>query len=150
MGTISVGGVYTRSSAKEDDTRTDEAASKEIVSILVDAQAQGMGGVVRSVPLGRLLIINVQKNVGLPELRRLRRTFLKLAGQSSLSGPPPPSDAKSAKRMFADYLNREFSANVLQRLWKCSNGLLQSSELVLSLEILEHVKPSLHVLLHIS
>jgi hypothetical protein len=57
--------------------------------------------------------INLQRSVGLPELRRLRRTFLKLAGQSSLSGPPPPSDAKSAKRMFADYLNRELSANVL-------------------------------------
>lgn len=57
--------------------------------------------------------INLQRSVGLPELRRLRRTFLKLAGQSSLSGPPPPSDAKSAKRMFADYLNRELSADML-------------------------------------
>lgn len=91
-----------------------DRATQEIVSILVDAQAQGMGGVVRSVSLGEgLPIINLQRSVGLPELRRLRRTFLKLAGQSSLSGPPPPSDAKSAKRMFADYLNRELSANVL-------------------------------------
>ncbi|XP_073393103.1 protein KTI12 homolog isoform X2 [Physcomitrium patens] len=91
-----------------------DRATQEIVSIVVDAQAQGVGGLVRSVNLGEgLPIINLQRSVGLPELRRLRRTFLKLAGQSSLSGPPPPSDTKSAKRMFADYLNRELSANLL-------------------------------------
>ncbi|PIA47160.1 hypothetical protein AQUCO_01400094v1, partial [Aquilegia coerulea] len=48
-----------------------------------------------------------QRSVGLPELRSLRRTFIKLTGQSSLSGRPPPSDADGAKRMFVDYLNRE-------------------------------------------
>ncbi|KAF5190245.1 Kti12-like protein [Thalictrum thalictroides] len=48
-----------------------------------------------------------QRSVGLPELRSLRRTFIKLTGQSSLSGRPPPSDAEGAKRMFVDYLNRE-------------------------------------------
>jgi protein KTI12 len=90
-----------------------DLATQEIVSVVVDAQAQGMGGVVRGVRLGEgLPIINLQRSVGLPELRRLRRTFLKLAGQSSLSGPPPPSDVNSAKRMFADYLNRELSANM--------------------------------------
>ncbi|GLJ16230.1 hypothetical protein SUGI_0272300 [Cryptomeria japonica] len=47
------------------------------------------------------------RTVGLPELRRLRRTFVKLTGQTSLSGPPPRIDAQSAKRMFADYLNQE-------------------------------------------
>ncbi|KAF6159662.1 hypothetical protein GIB67_029920 [Kingdonia uniflora] len=51
-----------------------------------------------------------QRSVGLPELRSLRRTFIKLTGQSSLSGRPPPSDADSAKRMFVDYLNRELGA----------------------------------------
>ncbi|CAN1152826.1 Protein KTI12 homolog [Linum perenne] len=51
--------------------------------------------------------LNVSKSVGLPELRRLRRTFMKLTGQTSLSGRPPPSDAESAKMMFVDYLNRE-------------------------------------------
>jgi hypothetical protein len=54
--------------------------------------------------------INLQRSVGLPELRSLRRTFIKLAGQYSLSGPPPPTDADCAKRMFADYLNREVGA----------------------------------------
>ncbi|CAD6221688.1 unnamed protein product [Miscanthus lutarioriparius] len=54
--------------------------------------------------------INLQRSVGLPELRSLRRTFIKLAGQYSLSGPPPPTDADSAKRMFVDYLNREVGA----------------------------------------
>ncbi|XP_073392048.1 protein KTI12 homolog [Physcomitrium patens] len=91
-----------------------DRATQEIVLIVVDAQAQGVGGLVRSVNLGEgLPIINLQRSVGLPELRRLRRTFLKLAGQSSLSGPPPLSVTKSAKRMFADYLNRELYANLL-------------------------------------
>lgn len=62
--------------------------------------------------------INLNRSVALPELRRLRRTFLKLAGQSSLSGPPPPSDAKSAKRMFADYLNGELSTNLIKWSFK--------------------------------
>jgi hypothetical protein len=54
--------------------------------------------------------IKLERSVGLPELRSLRRTFIKLAGQYSLSGPPPPTDADSAKRMFVDYLNRELGA----------------------------------------
>uniref|UniRef100_A0A7I4EH32 Protein KTI12 homolog n=1 Tax=Physcomitrium patens TaxID=3218 RepID=A0A7I4EH32_PHYPA len=99
-----------------------DRATQEIVLIVVDAQAQGVGGLVRSVNLGEgLPIISfnaawnafTSRSVGLPELRRLRRTFLKLAGQSSLSGPPPLSVTKSAKRMFADYLNRELYANLL-------------------------------------
>ncbi|KAF3783749.1 KTI12-like protein [Nymphaea thermarum] len=40
-----------------------------------------------------------QRPVGLPELRRLRKTFIKLTAQTSLSGPPPPSDADSVKRI---------------------------------------------------
>ena len=51
----------------------------------------------------------VERSVGLPELRSLRRTFIKLSGQASLSGPPPPTDADSAKRMFIEYLNRELA-----------------------------------------
>ncbi|KAG5041932.1 hypothetical protein GLYMA_03G009300v4 [Glycine max] len=45
------------------------------------------------------------------ENHRMRGTFLKLTGQTSLSGPPPPSDADSAKRMFIDYLNRELGTS---------------------------------------
>eukprot|EP01018_Ginkgo_biloba_P023666 Gb_12362 [translate_table: standard] len=85
-----------------------DQATQEVINILVEAQAQGYGSLVNSISLGEgLPIINIQRQVGLPELRRLRRTFVKLTGQSSLSGPPPPSDAQSAKRMFAEYLNRE-------------------------------------------
>jgi len=92
-----------------------DRATQEVVSALVDAQAQGAGGAVRNVSVGEgLPFINLNRSVALPELRRLRRTFLKLAGQSSLSGPPPPSDAKSAKRMFVDYLNGELSANLIK------------------------------------
>lgn len=53
--------------------------------------------------------LSVQRSAGLPELRSLRRTFIKLTGQASLSGPPPPTDADSAKRMFIEYLNRELA-----------------------------------------
>lgn len=62
--------------------------------------------------------INLQRSVGLPELRSLRRTFIKLAGQYSLSGRPPPTDADSAKRMFVDYLNREISGWWFYDLWR--------------------------------
>ncbi|CAM6091146.1 unnamed protein product [Calypogeia fissa] len=101
-----------------------DRATQEVVTVVVEAQTKGAGAVVRSIPLGSgvpdisfhtdslLCGVNVTNaSVGLPELRRLRRTFIKLAGQTSLSGPPPPSDAESVKRMFADYLNRELSSN---------------------------------------
>ena len=55
--------------------------------------------------------IEICRPVGLPELGRLRRTFVKLMGQSSLSGPPLPTDANSGKRRFVDYLNREFGGS---------------------------------------
>lgn len=85
-----------------------DKATQEVVSAIVEAQAQAMGGPLNGIPLGQELpTINISRSVGLPELRRLRRTFIKLTGQASLSGPPPPSDAESAKRMFVDYLNRE-------------------------------------------
>ncbi|KAG7020162.1 Protein KTI12-like protein, partial [Cucurbita argyrosperma subsp. argyrosperma] len=85
-----------------------DKATHEVVNAIVEAQGQAMGGPLNGVPLGQdLPTINISKSVGLPELRRLRRTFIKLTGQTSLSGPPPPCDAASAKRMFVDYLNRE-------------------------------------------
>lgn len=86
-----------------------DRATQEVINVLIEAQAQGLGGgAMGRVDLGEgLPLINMHRAVGLPELRRLRRTFIKLAGQTCLSGPPPPSDASSAKRMFADYLNRE-------------------------------------------
>ncbi|KAK6921928.1 Protein KTI12/L-seryl-tRNA(Sec) kinase [Dillenia turbinata] len=85
-----------------------DKATQEVINAIVEAQSQAMGGPINGVSLGLdLPTINISKSVGLPELRRLRRTFIKLTGQTSLSGPPPPSDAESAKRMFVDYLNRE-------------------------------------------
>ncbi|KAL4569484.1 hypothetical protein LXL04_025122 [Taraxacum kok-saghyz] len=87
-----------------------DKATQEVIGAIVAAQAAAMGGaVVGGVSVGvDLPVVGVSRVVGLPELRRLRKTFIKLTGQSSLSGPPPPSDADSAKRMFVDYLNREF------------------------------------------
>uniref|UniRef100_A0A803RBJ6 Protein KTI12 n=1 Tax=Cannabis sativa TaxID=3483 RepID=A0A803RBJ6_CANSA len=89
-----------------------DRATQEVTSALVEAQSQALGGPLNGVSLGQgLPVVNISRPVGLPELRRLRRTFIKLTGQTSLSGPPPPSDADSAKRMFVDYLNRELGSN---------------------------------------
>lgn len=85
-----------------------DKATQEVTNAIVEAQSQALGGPINGVSVGKdLPTINISRSVGLPELRRMRRTFIKLTGQTSLSGPPPPSDADSAKRMFIDYLNRE-------------------------------------------
>lgn len=85
-----------------------DKATQEVIAAIVEAQSRALGGPVNGLSLGpEFPTISISRSVGLPELRRLRRTFIKLTGQSSLSGPPPPSDADSAKRMFVDYLNRE-------------------------------------------
>ncbi|KAF7075814.1 hypothetical protein CFC21_080559 [Triticum aestivum] len=85
-----------------------DKATQEVVSAIVEAQSGGLGLAMNKISLGPdLPTINLRRPVGLPELRSLRRTFIKLAGQYSLSGRPPPTDADSAKRMFVDYLNRE-------------------------------------------
>uniref|UniRef100_A0A7N0VAL9 Protein KTI12 homolog n=1 Tax=Kalanchoe fedtschenkoi TaxID=63787 RepID=A0A7N0VAL9_KALFE len=87
-----------------------ERATQEVLSVVMEAQARGVGGPVSGVSLGPgSPTISLSRPVGLPELRRHRQTFIKLTCQSSLSGPPPPSDAESAKRMFFDYLNREIA-----------------------------------------
>ncbi|KAJ7548516.1 hypothetical protein O6H91_07G014800 [Diphasiastrum complanatum] len=89
-----------------------DRATQEVINALVDAQNElGVDAGIRSVSVGEgLPLISLYRTVGLPELRRHRRTFVRITGQSSLSGPPPPSDALSAKRMFADFLNRELKA----------------------------------------
>ncbi|KAL5704106.1 hypothetical protein ACHQM5_022579 [Ranunculus cassubicifolius] len=85
-----------------------DRATQEVVNAIVEAQSQSHGGPVRGISLNeKVIAINIQRAVGLPELRSLRRTFLKLTGQSSLSGRAPPADADTAKRMFVDYLGRE-------------------------------------------
>ncbi|GAB4840106.1 hypothetical protein Ancab_020866 [Ancistrocladus abbreviatus] len=88
-----------------------DRATQEVINAIVEAQSQAVGVPVNGVSLGQgLPTVKLSRTVALPELRRLRRTFIKLTGQSSLSGPPPPSDADSAKRMFVDYLNRELES----------------------------------------
>lgn len=85
-----------------------DRATQEVISAIVEVQTQALGGPLNGISLGQgLPVIDVSRSVGLPELRRLRRTFIKLTGQTSLSGPPPPADAETAKRLFVDYLNRE-------------------------------------------
>lgn len=89
-----------------------DRATQDVITAVVEAQSRAIGGPVNGVSFGQgLPLLNISRSVGLPELRRLRRTFIKLTGQSSLSGPPPPSDAESAKRMFVDYLNRELGTS---------------------------------------
>lgn len=90
-----------------------DRATQEVINAVVEAQSKALGGPMNGISLGQgLPNISISRSVGLPELRRLRRTFIKLTGQTSLSGPPPPSDADSAKRMFVDYLNRELETTV--------------------------------------
>lgn len=85
-----------------------DKATQEITNAIVEAQSRALGGPLNGISIGKdLPALNISRPVGLPELRRMRRTFIKLTGQTSLSGRPPPSDADSAKRMFIDYLNRE-------------------------------------------
>ncbi|CAN8293698.1 unnamed protein product [Cochlearia groenlandica] len=87
-----------------------DRATQEVINAVVEQQS--LGGAISRVTLGQELPpIEICRPIGLPELRRLRRTFVKLMGQASLSGPPLPTDADSAKRRFVDYLNREFGGH---------------------------------------
>ncbi|KAI0501405.1 hypothetical protein KFK09_016350 [Dendrobium nobile] len=102
-----------------------DKATQEVINAIVEAQSQALGGSLNKVSIGQhyptisfsnycldyQAHVNVERRVGLPELKSLRRTFIKLTGQTSLSGRPPPSDAESAKRMFVDYLNREIGTS---------------------------------------
>ncbi|KAF2588719.1 hypothetical protein F2Q70_00040063, partial [Brassica cretica] len=82
-----------------------DRATQEVINAVVEQQ--GLGGAISRVTLGNELPpIEICRPVGLPELRRLRRTFVKLMGQASLSGPPLATDADNAKRRFVDYLER--------------------------------------------
>jgi protein KTI12 len=76
-----------------------------VVTAIVDAQAQAGGAPVGLLDLGpgcgRLPLERV---VLLAELRRHKRTFLKLATQMQYSRV---ADAAAARRLFADYLRQQ-------------------------------------------
>ncbi|KAF2294637.1 hypothetical protein GH714_014019 [Hevea brasiliensis] len=56
-----------------------DRATQEVINVIVEAQSQAIGGPVNGVLLGRdLPTLTISRSVGLPELRRLRRTFIKL------------------------------------------------------------------------
>jgi protein KTI12 len=90
-----------------------DKATQEVTNAIAEAQSRDLGMLpANGISIGKdFPPINLSRSVGLPELRRLRRTFMKLTGQTSLSGKPPPSDSDSAKRMFIDYLNRELGTS---------------------------------------
>ncbi|KAK2353754.1 protein KTI12 protein [Trifolium repens] len=90
-----------------------DKATQEVTNAIAEAQSRDLGMLpANDISIGKdFPPINLSRSVGLPELRRLRRTFMKLTGQTSLSGKPPPSDSDSAKRMFIDYLNRELGTS---------------------------------------
>ncbi|CAJ2647155.1 unnamed protein product [Trifolium pratense] len=90
-----------------------DKATQEVTNAIAEAQSRDLGMLpANGISIGKdFPPINISRSVGLPELRRLRRTFMKLTGQTSLSGKPPPSDSDSAKRMFIDYLNRELGTS---------------------------------------
>eukprot|EP00884_Botryococcus_braunii_P019766 jgi/Botrbrau1/6473/Bobra.0034s0047.1 len=79
-------------------------AAQQVVAAVADAQATAAGG-----PAGLVQVIcgtkpetlNLQRTVGLPELRRHKRDFLRLATQNSFSRLGDPG---TAQRLFVDYL----------------------------------------------
>lgn len=83
-----------------------DRATQEIVIALVEAQANGPPG---SVAVGEgLPPVDVERLINLPELRRYKRTFIKLASQNMGAAPP---DTLTAKKMFVDYINREVASS---------------------------------------
>ncbi|GAQ82857.1 RNA polymerase II elongator associated protein [Klebsormidium nitens] len=83
-----------------------DRATQEILSALVEAQANGPSG---SMTVGEgLPPVHVERLINLPELRRYKRTFIKLASQNMGAAP---HDTLTAKRMFVDYINREIASS---------------------------------------
>lgn len=88
-----------------------DKATQEVINVLMEVQTASGGSPAGDVQFGSgLPSMYLNRSVGLPELRRLRRTFLKLTSHSSIMGPPPSYDMISSKRMFLDYLTREIAA----------------------------------------
>ncbi len=79
-----------------------DKAAQEVISAVNDAQTAAAGGPAGQVSLGPGIDpLVLQEQVTMPELRRHKRAFLKLATQVHHSRV---QSAQDAKRMFADYL----------------------------------------------
>ncbi|KNA10984.1 hypothetical protein SOVF_139340 [Spinacia oleracea] len=75
-----------------------DRATQEVMTAIVAAQSQALGGPLNGISIAQgLPTINIQSVVGLPELRRLRRTFMKLTGQSSLKCSTSSSGCRKCK-----------------------------------------------------
>lgn len=79
-----------------------DKAAQEVISAVNDAQSAAAGGPAGQVTLGpSVQPLVLQEVVSMPELRRHKRAFIKLATQISNN---KVQSAQDAKRMFADYL----------------------------------------------
>jgi len=79
-----------------------DKAAQEVITAVNDAQTAAAGGAAGQVSLGPgIEPLVLQEQVTMPELRRHKRAFLKLATQINNNRV---QSARDAKRMFADYL----------------------------------------------
>ena len=82
-----------------------DKVAQEIVNTVSSAQTAAAGGPAGQVALGPgIEPLVLQEQVTLPELRRHKRAFLKLATQIHNNRV---QSAQDAKRMFADYLRTQ-------------------------------------------
>ena len=79
-----------------------DRATQGVISVIVEAQTAAAGGPAGVVSFGPgIEPLNVQDLVTVPELRRHKRAFMKLATQISNNRI---QSAQDARRMFVDYL----------------------------------------------
>ena len=79
-----------------------DKAAQQVITAVNDAQSAAAGGPAGQVTLGpSIQPLVLQEFVSMPELRRHKRAFIKLATQISNNRV---QSAQDAKRMFADYL----------------------------------------------
>ena len=84
-----------------------DKAAQEVISAVTDAQSAAAGGPAGQVNLGpNIQPLTLQDPVSIPELRRHKRAFIKLATQIHNNRV---QSAQDAKRMFADYLQSKLS-----------------------------------------
>ncbi|KAK9819699.1 hypothetical protein WJX72_001375 [[Myrmecia] bisecta] len=82
-----------------------DKASQDVITRITEAQTQACGGAAGRVDLGEGQdSLQLQRAVPLPELRRHKRAFIKLATQNAMSRVP---DAATATRLFVNYLQEQ-------------------------------------------